>query len=119
MKIARSIHLGAAALAASLAISGLGLATPAKADIGAGTAARAESRIAGTAETDRAVRATDMSARRRHWRGHRHYGYVRPWRPPYPYAYGYYRPRPYYYRPRPYYYYGPPVISFGFGPRYW
>ena len=44
-------------------------------------------------------------------------GYYRPRPVIYPYAYSYYRPRPYYYRPYPYY--APaPFISVGFGPRY-
>ena len=106
-------YFGAAALAASLAISGAWLATPAHAD----TAAKAQGSVSNNVESSRAANATDMSAQRRHYRGHRHYRYVRPYRAPYPYAYGYYQPRPYYYRPRPYY--GPPVFSFGFGPRYW
>lgn len=105
-------YLGAAAIAATLTFFGAGLGAPAQ----AGTAAKANA--ANNVESNGTVGATDMSAQRRHYRGHRHYRYVRPWRAPYPYAYGYYRPRPHYYRPRPYYY-GPPVFSFGFGPRYW
>lgn len=112
-------YLGAAALAASLVIAGaglgIGISSPAHAD----TAAKAGG-ASNNVETSRTANATDMSAQRRHYRGQRHYRHrhVRPWRGPYPYAYGYYRPRPYYYRPRPYYY-GPPAFSFGFGPRYW
>jgi hypothetical protein len=65
--------------------------------------------------TSQAVSDTDISARRRHWRGHR---YVRPYPYAYPYSYGYYRPRPHYYRPYGYYGRPGPYFSFGFGPRY-
>ena len=111
-------YLSAAALAATLVLSGAGLAMPAH----AASPAKAQGGVSNNVETQRAVNATDMSAQRRYYRQrpyrpYRPYRYVRPWQP-YPYAYGYYRPRPYYYRPRPYYY-GPPVFSFGFGPRYW
>jgi hypothetical protein len=109
-------YLSAAALAATLTLSGAGLAMPAH----AASPAKAQGGVSNNVETQRAGNATDMSAQRRYYRQrpYRPYRYVRPWRQPYPYAYGYYRPRPYYYRPRPYYY-GPPVFSFGFGPRYW
>lgn len=108
-------YLGAAAIAATLAFFGAGFAMPAH----AAPPAKTQGGVSNNVESPRAATATDMSAQRRHWRRHhRHYRYVRPWRGPYPYAYPYYRPRPYYYRPRPYYY-GPPVFHFGFGPRYW
>jgi hypothetical protein len=116
--------IGAIVLAAALAFAGAFASTPA-------AAANDRTNASNGAETDHAAAATDMSARRRHWR--RHYRVVRPWPHVYPYRYGYYRPRPIiypysygYYRPRPIYYrpyYAPapfPFFSIGFGPRdYW
>ena len=59
----------------------------------------------------------------------RRYGYARPYYRRYGYArplyrYGYVRNGPAYYYGAPYsygrpYYYGGPIISFGFGPRFW
>jgi hypothetical protein len=71
---------------------------------------------------EKAAKADEFSARRRHRRYHRRHVHRRYYRP----RYGYYRPyyRPYYYRPYPYYAYAPAPFfpfgfGFGFGPRYW
>jgi hypothetical protein len=110
---------GAIAVAAALAFAGSIASTPANA--ASNGAAKA------TSDKQPTVSDTDISSHRRHWRS---YGYVRPWRGAYPYAYSYYRPRPYYYRPYSYAYYPPPYyyrpyrpapvfsIGFGFGPRF-
>jgi hypothetical protein len=117
--------LGAVAVAAALTFAGGATSMPAFAQTVDTTSA------ANALETNHATSATDMSARRRHWRGYRvvrpfpqvypysygsPYGYYRPRPVIYPYGYSYYRPRPIFYRP----YYAPaPFFSVGFGPRYW
>lgn len=66
------------------------------------------------ADTDTAAQTTDVSARRRHWRGwYGHHRVVGAY-PRYYRSYGYYPP--------PYYYYGPAVsfgIGYGGGPRFY
>jgi hypothetical protein len=78
--------IGAAIVAGSLALAGLGAVQPA-----------AAAPKAGVQPID-ASKATDLSARRRH-----HYGYDRYHEPYYLARPTYYRPYPYYYRPYPYY----------------
>jgi hypothetical protein len=100
---------GVFAVAATLAFAGGFASTPA-------TAASSNDHAIAKhgVTTSQTANDTDVSARRRHWRGYR---YVRPYA--YPYSYGYYRPRPHYYRPYGYYGRPAPFFSFGFGPRYY
>jgi hypothetical protein len=92
--------IGAAVVAGALALAGSAAIRPADAATSKIVAAKAA-----------ASGATDVSARRRHYRRYQ-YGY-RPYCRPYSY-YG----RPYYYRPYPYYAPAPFTFGFGFGP-YW
>jgi hypothetical protein len=94
--IALSLAVGAAALLGSSAVN----AAPAQKQTQAPIASH----------SDTAVKDTDISSHRRHWRRwhghHHHWGYYRPYHRPYYRSYGYYRP-------------GPSVsFSFGGGPRW-
>jgi hypothetical protein len=94
------IWIGAAFVAAALALAGPATINPADAASPAIAASRSD-----------ASKATDFSARRYYRRYHR-YGY-RPYYRPYYYA------RPYYYRPYPYYAPAPFPFGLGFGPFWW
>lgn len=98
-------------IGAAIVIGVLALAGPAVIN---SAAAAPQAKTHATASSD----ATDLSARRRHYRRYHRYGYRpyyhRPYYGPYYYARPYYyRPYPYYYRPYPYFGVGP--FGFGFG----
>jgi hypothetical protein len=94
-ELAMKTLIGAAIVAGSLALAGLGAIQPA-----------AAAPKAGVQPID-APKATDLSARRRH-----HYGYDRYHEP-------YYLARPTYYRPYPYYAAAPFPFGVGFSPGIW
>jgi hypothetical protein len=94
--------IGAAIVAGSLALAGLGAIQPAAAAPKAGV------------QAIDASKSTDLSARRRY-----HYGYDRYHEPYYLARPTYYRPYPYYYRPYPYYAAGPFPFGVGFSPGIW
>jgi hypothetical protein len=101
-ELAMKTLIGAAIVAGSLALAGLGTIQPA-----------AAAPKAGVQPID-APKATDLSARRRH-----HYGYDRYHEPYYLARPTYYRPYPYYYRPYPYYAAAPFPFGVGFSPGIW